>query len=135
MIFSLIKRILLGLVTAGAIGYISWLAYTGRGKPMFDFLRTLPGGDKLGHIVLMFLASVAMSAVFCFKGFKIGCWRIYIGALLVLVVISIDEYCQQFSFWRSFDWLDIACNVVGVTAAIVTVNIYKKSISAQKVRK
>lgn len=126
MTLSLVKRILLGLGTTVAIGYISWLAYTGRGKFLFDFLRSFPGGDKLWHVILMFLASIFMSASFAFRGVKIGCWHIYTGALLVLFIISIDEFCQQFSFWRSFDWLDVASNITGVIAAIVTVNIYKK---------
>ena len=121
-----IKRWLLGLGPLVAFGFISWLAYTGQATPFFHAVSSFPGGDKIGHFSLMFLASVSISAAFSFRGLRVGAWRVYTGALLVVFFISIDEWCQRFSFYRSVDVFDEACNVAGIAAAIVAVNIYQK---------
>jgi VanZ family protein len=81
---------------------------------LFSFIRSIPGGDKCGHFLLMggftFLLNLSLSGrVVRFAG-----KTFLIGSILALTLITIEELSQRFIPYRTFDLLDLTADYLGV---------------------
>lgn len=112
------------LISAGAIcffAFILWILYlanTGGGSLFFDFIRTIPYGDKLGHMGLFGLLTLAAVVGSKFRAFQCGGLNVYYGAALVALFTIGEEFSQLFISSRTFDLLDLAANFVGIALAV-----------------
>lgn len=81
---------------------------------LFKPVRRLPFGDKLGHFFLMgffsFLVNLLLRAR-CFQVWKVRC---LIGSVLVLTVVTLEEFSQLFISSRSFDVADLLFDLAGI---------------------
>lgn len=81
---------------------------------LFKPIRRLPYGDKIGHFLLMgffsFLVNLALKAK------TIRLWRINVllGTLIVLAVVTIEEFSQKYIRGRSFDSVDLVADFAGI---------------------
>lgn len=81
---------------------------------LFKPIRKLPYGDKISHFLLMgffsFLVNLALKAK------TIRLWRInlLLGTLIVLAVVTIEEFSQKFIRGRSFDPVDLVADFAGI---------------------
>ena len=117
------KKIILA-ATVLLFGALFLIAYTGKGSTYFVFLKYVPGGDKTGHVVLMCLLSTVLSWLLSFRYLEIGRMRVYYGIIAVFVFITIEEFLQLLSPYRTFDLMDLACNYIGLALAGVIIAIY-----------
>jgi polysaccharide biosynthesis protein VpsQ len=81
---------------------------------LFRFIRSLPYGDKLGHFFLMGLFSLLVNLAL---GAKTVCvWKLnyLLGSLIVLALVSIEEFSQLYIRGRSFDAGDLLADAVGI---------------------
>lgn len=81
---------------------------------LFRPIRNLPYGDKIGHFLLMgffsFLLNLALSA----RSVKLWKFQYLLGSLIVLAVVTIEEFSQIFVRGRTFDWGDLAADFCGI---------------------
>ena len=105
---------ILAVAFAGFLVLIVILANQGR---LYDFVpdpNQYPGGDKICHFVLM--GTMAFLANLSFKGAAIflAGWRWYLGSVLVMLFVVIEEFSQIFLDGRNFDLVDLAADVLGI---------------------
>ena len=108
-------------IAIGFFMFILWIIYlanTGEKSIFFDFVRSFPYGDKVGHAGLFgFLTLVAVIGS-KFRCFKFGKFKIYQGATWVVLFVVGEEISQAFIPLRTFDLVDLAADVVGIAVAI-----------------
>ena len=81
---------------------------------LFKAIRNFPYGDKIGHFLLMgffsFLLNLALS------GRTVSAWkfRYLLGSLIVLTVVTAEEFSQIFIRGRTFDLGDLAADFLGI---------------------
>jgi VanZ family protein len=101
----------------------------------FTYLRSIPGGDKYGHFLLMgslaFLVNLSLSC----RVVSIAGRRFLLGSLLVLVLITIEEFSQRFVPYRTFDLTDLLADYLGVFVfSWLAVVIQRKKRAVQESR-
>jgi VanZ family protein len=83
-------------------------------QPLFRFIYHIPWGDKIGHFCLMggfsFLLNLALRA----RTVKIRRVNLLLGSLIVLLVVTIEEFSQIFVRGRTFDLGDLAFDFAGI---------------------
>ena len=81
---------------------------------LFSFIRSVPGGDKCGHFVLMggfaFLLNLSLSC----RVVRVAGNKFLIGSIVALTLITIEELSQHFIPYRTFDLLDLTADYAGV---------------------
>ncbi|WP_235594716.1 VanZ family protein [Paraglaciecola hydrolytica] len=84
----------------------------------FEFVASFPYGDKVGHAGLFgFLTLVAIIGL-RFSRFTLGKLPIYYGGILVSLFVIGEELSQAFIPSRTFDFMDLAADFVGIVVAI-----------------
>jgi VanZ family protein len=81
---------------------------------IFSFMRSIPGGDKCGHFLLMggfaFLLNLSLSC----RVLRVAGRPFLIGSMVAITLITIEECSQSFVAYRTFDLLDLAADYAGV---------------------
>ena len=112
------KRYWLALLALGFLILIVILANTGllpRGiRQLYDF----PYGDKVGHFLLMglinFILNWTMLASRTDPQPATVIWKV---SLLFALIVTLEEFSQQFFPRRTFSLLDLSFSYLGITAA------------------
>lgn len=97
--------------------WIIYLANTGGESVFFDFVASIPHGDKLGHFCIFGFLTFVVTIGTKFKSFSIFGVRIYYGAAIVLVFALLEELSQIFFSTRSFDLIDMSADLLGILIA------------------
>lgn len=96
------------------LAFIIFLADNKGTAYLLNFMRNIPYGDKIGHFLLMggfsFVLNLALNA----KTLKVWKFNYLLGSLIVLVVVTIEEFSQIFVRGRTFDLTDLAADFLGV---------------------
>ncbi len=89
---------------------IIFLADVKSTRYVLSFVGSIPFGDKLGHFFLIgifaFLLNLSLS---CRK-----VWRVLLGSLIVLAIVTLEEFSQIFIRGRSFDLTDLVADFLGI---------------------
>lgn len=103
-----IVAIVLALLALVSLFLIVRAADAGQLPDFITQLYNFENGDKVGHFLLMgsvaFLVTLAMPKS----------WRIR-GLILLAGLITLEEFSQLIVKTRTFDLLDLACSLAGVT--------------------
>ncbi|MCG9713458.1 VanZ family protein [Shewanella insulae] len=110
---------LLGALFAGFLVWLIVSADAGRSNLLFELARALPYGDKLGHMILFGTLTLFAVVGSNFRRVSFGrqsCWgmRPYLGALVVAIVVIIEECSQHYFPSRTFDGYDLLADGVGI---------------------
>jgi len=108
--------------------WVIFMANTGQDMFLFEMTRSIPFGDKLGHI--MVFGGLTLMTNLAFKGrcIRVKFASIYWGALVVLLFVTLEELSQYFIDTRSLDVLDYLANLVGILSfSWLTREIIKKA--------
>lgn len=97
------------LILAGIVVLADW-----QGTNYFAFLRYVPYGDKVGHFCLMGMFSFLLNLVLKAKTISAWRFRYLLGSLIVLVLVTAEEFSQMFIGGRTFDWSDLLADVLGI---------------------
>ncbi len=98
--------------------WIIYLANSGGSNILFDTVKSIPNGDKIGHICIFGILTFMTIAALKFHVIKLWKLKIYNGALLVTTFVIGEEFSQAFIPSRTFDLIDLAADLVGITIAI-----------------
>ena len=99
-------------------GLILWainLANQGGSHAIFRWLAVVPYGDKWGHFILFGILAFTVNLALRFATFKVFSSRIYWGSAIVITFALLEEFSQYYIPARTFDLLDLAVGVLGVT--------------------
>ncbi len=81
---------------------------------LFTFIRSLPLGDKIGHFCLMGMFSLLVNLAFNAKTFRFRKLNYLLGSLIVLTVVTAEEFSQFFILGRTFDAGDLVFDYAGI---------------------
>jgi VanZ family protein len=84
------------------------------GTSYFAFVGLLPFGDKIGHFCLMGMFSLIVNLSLNARTISIWNLRYLLGSLIVLTVVTIEEFSQIFIGGRSFDLGDLLADAAGI---------------------
>ena len=108
------KRVGLAAAYFAVVALIVWLADHADTQFIFAWIRAIPGGDKLGHfLILGGLACVLNHALSC-RTVPLGGRPVLLGSLIVLGLAAAEETSQLFITGRNFDLLDLAADALGI---------------------
>ena len=114
MLFKTARMKILTVIYIFILAVIVFLADQRTTQYLFMPLRNLPYGDKIGHFLLMgffsFLLNLALSAK------TVNVWKVnyLLGSIMVLTVVTIEEFSQIFIRGRTFDWSDLIFDYLGI---------------------
>jgi polysaccharide biosynthesis protein VpsQ len=93
---------------------IIFIAGTKSTRSVLNFVGNIPYGDKLGHFFLMGFLSFLVNLVFSARNVGFGKIRYLLGSLIVLVVVTIEEFSQLFIRGRTFSVSDLIADFLGI---------------------
>ncbi len=126
------KKIINTLIPLGAISFfcfIIWVIYlanTGQNSVFFQFVASIPYGDKLGHFCLFGLLTLAINFACKLKSFKVHSIELFLGTILVFIFVIIEEFSQYFIPNRTFDLIDLSADFVGIVFFNVVTSYLRK---------
>ncbi len=86
-------------------------------RGFLGWVNSLPFGDKAGHFVLIGTMAHLLNFALRFKVLSVGRLGSQLGGLLVLTVITGEEFSQIWIPGRTFDLGDLVANSLGVAVA------------------
>jgi glycopeptide antibiotics resistance protein len=102
------------------LGFVIYSANTGHSLVFFEWVSALPMGDKLGHFSLMFVFSLLLNMMFKHRKLCIKDKNVLIGSLVVFILITLEEVSQIALERRTFDFMDLLCNYLGIACSSLT---------------
>jgi len=103
----------LGMLALVVVALI-YMADAGRGGRLFLWVAQVPGGDKLGHVILFGMLALLANAALNASRFQWGRITLLKGSLFVLVPTVLEEFSQLFFWRRSFELLDLLADGAGI---------------------
>lgn len=109
--------------------WVIYLANTGGNNVFFDIVRSIPYGDKLGHMCIFGFLTLVTVIGSKFRSFTHGSFNLYYGALLVGLFVVGEELTQAFIPSRTFDFVDLAADFVGIVIAVGIAYVVNKYLT------
>jgi len=132
--YKIIKA-LIPLFSVSFFVFILWifdLANTGQNSLFFNFVASIPYGDKLGHFCLFGLLTLAANFTFKLKSFQLMSFEVYLGSLLVLTFVVIEELSQFYIPNRTMDVLDFAADFIGIVFFNISTTYIRKHLDIRQ---
>jgi len=109
--------------------WVIYLANTDGNSVFFDIVRSIPYGDKLGHMCLFGFLTLLTVIGTRFRSFTHGSFKLYYGALVVGLFAVGEELTQAFIPSRTFDFVDLAADFVGIAIAVGIACVVNKHLT------
>ena len=81
---------------------------------LLNFVGSLPLGDKIGHFCLMGIFSLLVNLTLNAKTFRFRELNYLLGSLIVLTMVTAEEFSQIFISGRTFDLKDLVFDYAGI---------------------
>ena len=75
------------------------------------------GLDKVGHLCFVGLLTILFNCFLSYRFVKIGDRKFLVGTVIIVVLVSIEEFSQNYLPTRSFESLDLVANYCGIVFA------------------
>ena len=85
-------------------------------RGLFDGVRRIPGGDKLGHFLLMGLLSFLLNVSLDCRALRAFGRAALVGSLVACAAVTLEEFSQLFVRYRTFDPVDLVFDYAGIWA-------------------
>ncbi len=96
------------------VAWILYMANTNQATFFFDLVRNTRNGDKYGHVLLFGVLTLIIILASGFRQVSFGRLSLYLGSVLMLAFVSVEELSQLMFPERTLDIYDYAASVVGV---------------------
>lgn len=80
-------------------------------------MNSLPLGDKAGHFFLLGVMALLLNHAMEYRTCSLRFTRVQPGGLVILALITLEEFSQLWFSSRTFDLGDLLANTLGVLAA------------------
>jgi len=80
----------------------------------FRFIGLLPFGDKIGHFCLMGTFSLLVNLALQARIIRIWKLKYLLGSLIILTIVTLEEFSQLFVRGRTFDFVDLLMDYAGI---------------------
>ena len=81
---------------------------------LLNFVGNIPYGDKLGHFCLMGGFAFLLNLVLDARTIKFWKFNFLLGSLIVLTIVTLEEFSQIFIRGRTFDLGDLFFDYLGI---------------------
>ncbi len=109
-------------------GWVILDANTGNYNVIVDFIREVPNADKVGHFFLFGVFTFLLNMTLRLHSIRLGKAELLTGSLIVLVIAMIEEFSQIAIISRTFNWLDIMSNVLGIaTFSFLIIALHRRN--------
>ena len=81
---------------------------------LLNFVGNVPFGDKIGHFFLMGTLSFLVNSALSARTIRVWKFNYLLGSLIVLAVVTLEEFSQIFIGGRSFDLGDLLFDYAGI---------------------
>ena len=81
---------------------------------LLNFVGNIPYGDKIGHFGLMGIFSLLINLVLQARTVQVWKLRYLLGSLIVLAIVTLEEFSQKFIRGRTFDLSDLIFDYLGI---------------------
>ena len=105
----------LTIIFGGFILWIIYMANTGQYTPFFGWVRSIPYGDKIGHVLIFGLLTLGGNIMSRFKTVRLAKIHIYLGTLIIASFAFFEELSQHFMANRRLDMGDLLADVIGIS--------------------
>jgi len=125
-------KALIPLLSISFFCFILWIIYlanTGQNSLFFQFVASIPYGDKLGHFCLFGLLTLAANFTFKLKSFQLLSMEVYLGSVLVFTFVVIEELSQYYIPNRTLDALDLMADFFGIVFFTLTTTYLRKHLA------
>jgi VanZ family protein len=108
-------------------------------KNLLAFVGNIPFGDTIGHFCLMGMFSLLVNLALDAKSFRFWKLNYLLGSLIVLAIVTAEEFSQIFIAGRTFDLIDLLFDYAGIfifgeTSRLICLKFLRNSNFYQKVR-
>lgn len=124
------------MIRVAAFGFIAFLiilifiANSGGESRWWPFLDHVPYGDKLGHFGLFGTLCFLCNLAFPSRRFGRAPFLITLTSLVLLTIITLEEFSQLFITSRHFDIIDLLADYIGLTIGqALAVSLYNSTAS------
>jgi polysaccharide biosynthesis protein VpsQ len=90
------------------------LANTGVLHEPLSFMHAIPFSDAVGHFILMGAMALLVNLCLRARRLKLGPVGILLGSIIVAIVVTAEEFSQIFLEHRTFSWLDLGADYLGI---------------------
>ena len=90
------------------------IANLGLEPAVLVFINDIPGGDKIGHFILMGLLSLFVNLSMGVKTTTIKSLPFLTGSLVVILIVVMEEFSQLFLRHRGFELMDLLFDTAGI---------------------
>ena len=101
------------LAFIAVVCFITWAAATKQDYFFFKMLNW-PLGDKVAHFCLIGTLALLFNLSLRNARVRLGPREWLIGSLIVFVVVTLEEFSQNFFDHRTFDLVDLSGNYAGI---------------------
>jgi VanZ family protein len=123
MLFRVISVAMLVFILA-----ITYLANSGIDTLLFAFVRSVPYGDKLGHFFLYGLLTLILNLALNLKAITLYKWNVYLGSVIVIIFIALEELSQVFIPIRNVEYLDLVAGAIGIGLFTIICHLIKQKV-------
>jgi hypothetical protein len=115
---------IISILSVTFLGFIAWIIYlanTAQNSMFFEFVGSIPYGDKLGHFCLFGFLTLGANFAFKLKSYKLLSLNVYLGSIAVFIFVLLEELSQYFIPSRTLDATDLLADIVGIiTFSLIT---------------
>ena len=90
------------------------LANQGALPAWLEFLKSFYGGDKVGHFILMGSMAFLLNITLRQRRVNFAGMSVLLGSLIVMLVVTVEEFSQLWLPLRTFDWGDLLADYLGI---------------------
>ena len=81
------------------------------------FVQGYSGLDKVGHFILVGILAWLLNSAFRLGQLNLGGLRIFIGTIVVVTVVTLEEVAQLWIYTRRFELIDLLAGYLGIATA------------------
>jgi hypothetical protein len=113
------KTVVVGVTVLSIVAFTLIIVAADRGAmpPVIAALYAFPGGDKVGHFLLMGGLALLVNLSLSSRTVTILSRQVLLGSVLVAAVVTIEECTQALSANRTFSLLDLGFGYAGIVCA------------------
>lgn len=123
---STILWVIFGILFLIFFLYVIYSANQGTLPFIIRRLYMFPGGDKVGHFILLGISSFFANQLLHPRHFLVFGKVFFVGTLILLLAITAEEISQIFIANRTFDVIDLSFSYLGIIAGDIAVRLLKR---------